>query len=287
MSAEPVSMSTTSGEDFDIDLRAARDAMDDGEALLLNLDGFEGPLHVLLELARGQKVDLREISILQLARQYLDFIEHAQDLRVELAADYLVMASWLAWLKSRLLLPKKPGEEEPEAQDIAAHLAFRLQRLEAMRAAADSLFTRDILGETVFARGAPEGVRRRTTPVWEADLYDLLKSYGDRRSIAARSHVRFTPPNILTLDDARTRLEQAVRGHREWTPLARLLPPPAALGPTPPPRRSVRASGFSASLELVKEGKAHLKQAAHFAPLWVRECAPAGTSAGEEDHGRS
>ena len=260
--------------DFDIDLRAARDAVEDGEALVLDLDGFEGPLHVLLELARGQKVDLREISILQLARQYLDFIDQARDLRVELAADYLVMASWLAWLKSRLLLPQKQGEEEIPAGDLAAALAFRLQRLGAMRNAADQLFDRDLLGESVFARGAPEGVRRRTTPIWDANLYDLLKAYGDRRSITARAHVRFTAPNVLALEDARARLEAAIRGQAEWRPLATVLPPPAALGPTPPPRRSVRASGFSASLELVKEGKAQLRQAALFAPLWVRGASP-------------
>lgn len=272
----------SAADDFDIDLRAAKDADEDGEALVLDLDGFEGPLHILLELARGQKVDLREISILQLARQYLDFIDKARDLRVELAADYLVMASWLAWLKSRLLLPEKQKEDEPQAEDIAAHLAFRLQRLEAMRAAADQLFGRDQLGQEVFGRGAPEGVRRRTTPVWEADLYDLLKAYGERRSITARSHVRFVAPNILSLDDARVRLATAIKGHAEWRPLSNLLPHANTLGPTPPPRRSVRASGFSASLELVKEGKAQIRQAAHFAPLWVRERAAEG---GDNDRG--
>lgn len=272
---------TPAANDFDIDLRAARDAAEDGEALVLDLDGFEGPLHVLLELARNQKVDLREISILQLARQYLDFIDHARDLRVELAADYLVMASWLAWLKSRLLLPQKQGEEEMPATEVAAHLAFRLQRLGAMRNAAEALFGRDLLGETVFPRGAPEGVRRRTTPIWDANLYDLLKSYGERRSITARAHVRFKAPNVLPLEDARVRLESAIKGHPEWRPLSHVLPPPAALGPTPPPRRSVRASGFSASLELVKEGKAQLRQAALFTPLWVRD-AQAGGAAPQE-----
>ena len=262
---------TEAANDFDIDLRAARDAVEDGEALVLDLDGFEGPMHVLLELARNQKVDLREISILQLARQYLDFIDRARDLKVELAADYLVMASWLAWLKSRLLLPQKPGEEEVPASDMAAALAFRLQRLGAMRNAAESLFARDLLGETVFPRGAPEGVRRRTTPIWDANLYDLLKAYGERRSLTARSKVRFTPPNVLTLDDARERLEVAIKGHAEWRPLANVLPPPAALGPT---------SVFSASLELVKEGKAQLRQAALFAPLWVRDARAGGVLAG-------
>lgn len=261
----------SAANDFEIDLRAAKDAASEGDALVLDLDGFEGPLHILLELARSQKVDLREISILQLARQYLNFIDRARDLRIELAADYLVMASWLAWLKSRLLLPQPEDEDEPQAEEMAALLAFRLQRLEAMRAAADQLFDRDLLGEAVFPRGAPEGVRRRTTSIWEADLYDLLKAYGERRSITARSRVRLPKPNVLNLDDARVRLEAALRGHREWRPLGHLLPTAAQLGPAPPPRRSVRASGLSASLELVKEGKAHLRQAAHFAPLWVRD----------------
>jgi len=262
-------------EDLDFDLRAARDAAPD-DALVVDVDGYEGPLHVLLDMARAQKVDLRHVSILQLAEQYLGFIARARALRIELAADYLVMAAWLAWLKSRLLLPR--AETEPEqaedAEAAAKALAFRLQRLEAMRNAVDTLFRGERLGRDVFPRGAPEGLRRRTTPVWQADLYDLLKAYGERRSIVARSSVRFDPPPVLPLEEARERLQARLPEAEDWRTLESLLPPPAALGAAPPPKKSISASGFAASLELVKEGLAELRQAETFAPLWLRRAKP-------------
>lgn len=263
-------MSQASGE-LDFDLRDARDAEPE-ESLIVDTGGFEGPLHVLLELARKQKVDLRQVSILELSEQYLGFITEARKMRIELAADYLVMAAWLAWLKSRLLLPQldSEAEEEGDPEELAKTLAFRLQRLEAMRNAAESLFRGDQLGQDVFPRGKPEGLRRRTAPIWEADLYDLLKAYGERRSIVAKSTVRFEPPKILPLDEARTRLKSRLGEAVDWRQLSELLPPRASLGAAPPPQKSVNASGFAASLELVKEGRAELRQVESFAPLWLR-----------------
>ena len=170
-------------DDFQEDLQfeAADDAADVGEGLLVDIDGYEGPLHLLLELARKQKVDLARISILALAEQYIAFIKAVENLRIELAADYLVMASWLAYLKSRLILPKEGTEELlPEEDELAAHLAFRLQRLEAMRRAADGLFRLPITGIAVQLRGMPEGLRSRTTPLYEAELFDILKAYGGK-----------------------------------------------------------------------------------------------------------
>ncbi|HHI88607.1 MAG TPA: segregation/condensation protein A, partial [Hellea balneolensis] len=152
-----------------LDFEAVKDAAEEGTALILDIDGFEGPLHLLLELARMQKVDLTRISILELADQYVTFIKTARDLRIELAADYLVMASWLAYLKSRLILPREEAQEQlPEAEEMAAHLAFRLQRLEAMRLAADGLFKLKQVGQNVFVRGMPEGLRSRTSPLYQA-----------------------------------------------------------------------------------------------------------------------
>jgi len=270
-------------EDLDFDLRAAKDKEPD-EALVLDLDGYEGPLHVLLEMSRSQKVDLRQISILQLAEQYLNFIAHARVLRIELAADYLVMAAWLAWLKSRLILPKPETAEDEEGDPEAAAkaLAFRLQRLEAMRNAVDTLFRNDQLGVDVFARGNPEGLRRKTTPIWQAALYDILKAYGARRSIVAKSTVRFETPPVMALEDARDRLTRRLPEADDWRTLDSLLPPESALGAKPPPKKSISASGFAASLELVKEGVAELRQSDVFAPLWLRRSQPRDTA--KDDH---
>ncbi|WP_029355282.1 ScpA family protein [Bosea sp. 117] len=239
-------------------------------ALVVDVDGFEGPLDLLLALARTQKVDLSRISILELAEQYLHFIEEARRIRLELAADYLVMAAWLAFLKSRLLLPEPPKEEGPSAADLAADLAERLRRLERIRAAAAHLATRDRLGHVIFARGAPEPLSVTTRPVYEATLYDLLAAYGAQRQRVALSQVRFAPRNVLSLADARERLERLIGrlpADGDWARLDGFLLNWMA---DPKMRATALASGFSASLEMVREGLIDVQQEAAFAPIWVR-----------------
>ena len=264
-------------DDFqdDLNFEAADDAADVGEGLLLDIDGYEGPLHLLLELARKQKVDLARISILALAEQYLAFIKAAENLRIELAADYLVMASWLAYLKSRLILPKEGTEEQlPEEDELAAHLAFRLQRLEAMRRAADGLFRLPITGIAVHVRGMPEGLRSRTTPLYEAELYDVLKAYGESRSKATIRNHKLPTPNVLSLDEARVRLRRAlaavgVTDSESWTSFDALLPSADELKEGLP-NVSVKASSLLAGLELTKEGQMEIRQTGTFAPIYVR-----------------
>ncbi|MCS0495885.1 segregation/condensation protein A [Ancylobacter sp. MQZ15Z-1] len=239
-------------------------------SLVVDVDGFEGPLDLLLALARTQKVDLARISILELAEQYLVFIEEARRIRLELAADYLVMAAWLAYLKSRLLLPEPPREEGPSAADLAADLTERLRRLERIRGAAAHLATRDRIGHEVFGRGAPEPLRSEGTPVYEATLYDLLSAYGAQRQKMALSRVRFAPRNVIPLADARERLERligrlALGG--EWARLDGFLLNWMA---DPKMRATALASGFSASLEMVREGLIDVQQEAPFAPIWIR-----------------
>lgn len=262
-----------SAQDFeeDFEFEAARRASTDGAALVVDVDGFEGPLHVLLDMARSQKVDMRQISILQLAEQYLAFIARIRELRIELAADYLVMAAWLAWLKSRLLLPRPvKADDEPSGAEMAAHLAFRLRRLHAMRLAAKMLMGRDRSGINSFARGAPEGVRRITAPVYEASIYDLLKAYAVRRSRVARAHLVMKAPLVYAVEEARARLERVLGRIREWTALDALLPEKLTEDAEQPPRVSVLASSLMASLEMTREGLAELRQAGAFAPLYVR-----------------
>ena len=263
-------------DDFQEDLKfeAVDDAAEEGQALILDIDGYEGPLHLLLELARMQKVDLARLSILELADQYVDFIKQAQNLRIELAADYLVMASWLAYLKSRLILPSLEGEELlPEAEEMAAHLAFRLQRLEAMRMASDGLFKLHITGQSVFVRGAPEGLRSRTSPLYQAEIFDLIKAYGEIRSQSIMRNHKLPKPLVLALDEARKRLARAMgltTGMRDdWVVLEDLLPSPDEFE-RPLPMRSIRASSLLAGLELAKEGKLELKQTKAFAPIYLR-----------------
>lgn len=202
-------------DDFqeDLSFEAADDAADDGKGLVLDIDGYEGPLHLLLELARKQKVDLARISILELAEQYIAFIKNAQNLRIELAADYLVMASWLAYLKSRLILPREGGEEQlPEEDELAAHLAFRLQRLDAMRFAAKGLFRLPQTGQVIFKRGMPEGLRSRTTPLYGAEIFDILQAYGNSRARVAIQNHKVPKPLVLSLEGARLRLKRALGG---------------------------------------------------------------------------
>jgi len=261
-------------DEFEEDIRFAAAEEVDGatQILSVDIDGYEGPLHVLLELSRTQKVDLRNISILQLAEQYLSFIRHIQELRIELAADYLVMAAWLTYLKSRLILPKPVTEiDGPNADDLAGILAFRLQRLSAMRAASAALLARDRTGMHVLLRGQPEGVRRIHSPIFEASIYDLLSAYATRRATMARSTVMVKKPVLLALEEARQRLEKVLGRMSDWLSLDQII---TEFGITndgiTPPRASMLASSLVASLELAKEGRAEIRQTQAFAPLYVR-----------------
>ncbi len=245
--------------------------LDDG--LVLDLDGFEGPIDLLLTLARAQKVDLARISILQLADQYLDYVRRAHSRRLELAADYLVTAAWLAWMKSRLLLPDdKADDGEPGAAELAEALAFRLRRLEAMRKAAGRLMARDLLGRDVFARGAAEGIEVVTRPVFAITLNDLIAAYAaPARRRARRQAFRVAPSRLLGLADAVRRLSAMLGMAVEWTTLVRFLPG----GEGDPLRaRSELASTFAASLELAREGRVEMRQAAPFGPILLRRREP-------------
>lgn len=258
----------------DLNFEAADNAADEGESLILDIDGYEGPLHLLLELSRQQKVDLARISILELAEQYIAFIKNAQDLRIELAADYLVMAAWLAYLKSRLILPRdNPEDEMPEEDELAAHLAFRLQRLEAMRRAADGLMRLPQMGLTLHKRGAPEGLRSRTSPLWEASLFDILQAYGQSRSKAEFRNHKIPRPQVMSLDDARSRLRRAlsdlIGNDADWTALDALLPAQTDIE-TGIPGESVKASSLVAGLELAKLGEMEMRQTGSFTPIYVR-----------------
>ena len=241
----------------------------DEAALVIDVDGFEGPLDLLLALARTQKVDLTRISILALAEQYLTYVEKARSLRLELAADYLVMAAWLAYLKSRLLLPQASDGEEPTGEELAAALAFRLRRLEAMREAASRLANRDRLGRDVFARAAPEPVEVVKRGAFTASLYDLLTAYATMRQnhVAARSHL-VRVRDVWSLEEARSALTRMIGRMAEWTPMEVLFSPYLQ---TPAMRRSVTASAFGASLEMVREGRIELRQTEHFQPLYLRD----------------
>jgi segregation and condensation protein A len=239
---------------------------DDAERLMLVLDGFEGPLDMLLGLARDQKVDLARLSILDLADQYLAFVESARAVRLELAADYLVMAAWLAYLKSRLLLPE-PDELEPSGEELAASLAFQLQRLEAIQGVAERLMARPCLGRDVFARGAPEAIAIDRTSVFQVTLYDLLKAYGDHKRRTDGAVLRIEAERLYSIEDALERLSGLIGAMPEWSVLAAFLPegPKGSLH-----ARSALAAHFAASLELVKAGRVELRQDEPFAPLWLR-----------------
>jgi segregation and condensation protein A len=237
--------------------------------LLVDVNGFEGPLDLLLELARRQKVDLAKISILALAEQYLQFIEEVRKLRIELAADYLVMAAWLAYLKSKLLLPDAKEEEDGlSGEELAAQLAFRLQRLEAMREAASRLINRNRLGRDFFVRGMPEPVVVEKTQRFEATLYDLLTAYAAQRQRQSVSHVTIARRQVWSLAEAREILTRLVGKLKDWTPLDHFL---LQYSPNPEMRTSVLASSFAASLELVREGKLVMRQEAAYQPLYLKE----------------
>ena len=241
--------------------------------LIVDVGGFEGPLDLLLELARHHKVDLKQISILALAEQYLVFIDQARRLQLELAADYLVMAAWLAYLKSRLLIPAPPGSEETEPEDMAARLAFRLQRLQAMRDASAKLMSRSVLGRDVFARGAPEPLIHDTRREYGDNLIDLLKAYAERRQRKMRRQTYTVKRHpTWSIKEARNALERMVGVMNDWAALDTWL---AEYLAEPGMRRSVTASSFTASLELAREGLLDLRQDGPFKPIYLRRKATA------------
>ncbi|MCB1681809.1 MAG: segregation/condensation protein A [Alphaproteobacteria bacterium] len=246
---------------------------DEVDTLLLNIDGYEGPIDILLELARKQKVDLAKISILQLVRQYLVFIERAKALNLELAAEYLVMAAWLTYLKSRLYLPRDANSEEPSAEEMAGALQFQLQRLEAMQKCAEQLFTLPKLGQEVFARGMPEGVRTEVKTSWEVNLYDLLKAYGEIRARQENQTYDLPTFQLMSSDDALARLTRMLgnlpmSGHQSvWATLQSFLPEDLQDSLY---KRSVLASTFTAGLELAKQGRLEIRQEGLFRPIYVR-----------------
>ncbi|MCK0166093.1 segregation/condensation protein A [Jannaschia sp. S6380] len=249
----------------------ARDDVADriaAEALIVDVEGFEGPLDLLLSLARTQKVDLRTISVLHLARQYLTFVERARALRIELAADYLVMAAWLAFLKSRLLLPPDPDEEGPSAEDLAAHLAFQLERLEAMRKAAARLMARDQLGRDIFARGEPQSRERTRKVVWTATLLDLMQAYARTRTRDNFRPFVMDRDGVWTMEEALERLRPILGHVPDWIDLMSFLP--EGWRSDPARRRSATASTFAATLELAKNGGLEVRQDDMFGPIRVR-----------------
>jgi segregation and condensation protein A len=240
----------------------------DEPALVVDVEGFEGPLDLLLMLARQQKVDLAKISILALADQYLSFIEEARRLRLELAADYLVMAAWLAYLKSRLLLPETQSAEGQSAEDMANALALRLKRLEAIRDVAEKLFQRSQLDRDVFRRGQPEPIAHIKHPQWSATIYDLLSAYARQRQQTALAHVRFAKRAVWSLAEARETLERLIGEAADWTPIDAYL---IKYVVEPSMAATVFASSFASALELVREGIADIHQQQPFAPLYVRK----------------
>lgn len=260
--------------DLPLDVAVTPEGEHEADSLLLNLDGFEGPIDVLLEMARNQKVDLREISILQLARQYLDFIERAKDLRLDLAAEYLVMAAWLAYLKSRLLLPREKDDQEgPSGEAMAEALAFQLRRLESMRDAVKKLMNRPQLGVNIFGRGMPEGLHVRYNATYQVSLYDILGAYGDIRRRAEASTYELPTFNVMTMEEAVDRMRKMLGNlpmsgpQSVWTTLQSFMPENIQ---DPLLRRSSLASTFTAGLELAKQGKVEIRQDGTFRPIYIR-----------------
>ena len=240
---------------------------------MVDVEGFEGPLDLMLSLPHANTLDLTKISMLALARQYLEFIAVLRQLRLEVAADYLVMAAWLVYLKSRLLLPEDQDDEEPSGEELAVLLAFRLQRLEAMRDAAAQLMTRKRLGRDFFARGMPEGIRQVRTSEYEANVYDLLKAYAEGRQRTGVRSIQFSKRDVWSIKDAGARLETMLGASLDWVPMQTLL---AQYLDDAEIRSTAIASSFGATLELAREGEIELKQAKAFAPLYLRRRPPAG-----------
>ncbi|XDA99563.1 ScpA family protein [Sulfitobacter sp. LCG007] len=242
------------------------------EALIVDVDGFEGPLDLLLTLSRTQKVDLRRISVLALAQQYLSFVEKAKSLRIELAADYLVMAAWLAFLKSRLLLPPDPAEEGPSGEELAAHLAFQLERLQAMRDMAARLMARDRLGRDFFARGQTQDMTSLRKITWTASLLDLMQGYARIRTRDEFRPFVMDREHVYTMEQALERMRGLIGFAGDWTDIASYLP--EGWESDPLRRRSATAATFAASLELVKEGHLEIRQGETFAPIHIRRKDP-------------
>ena len=262
-------------DDHIVGLEAQQDSFEDieaciaAEALVVDVDGFEGPLDLLLTLSRTQKVDLRRISILELAEQYLGFVNEAKRLRIELAADYLVMAAWLAFLKSRLLLPADPSDDGPSGEELAAHLAFQLERLEAMRRSAAKLMARDQLGRDFFARGQIEDVTKKRTVKYSATILDLMQSYARIKTRDDFEPLHLKRQAVFTMEQALERMKGLIGHAIEWGDLSQYLPEAWRLDPKK--RRSATASTFAASLELVKAGSLEIKQAENFGPILLRK----------------
>jgi segregation and condensation protein A len=252
-----------------------------GASFVVDLEGFEGPIDVLLSLARNQKLDITQMSMVDLAEQYLGFVAEARRKNLELAADYLVMAAWLAYMKSRLLLPEMDGEDEPSGEEMAAALAFQLKRLQAMQDAGVKLMARSKLGLDFFGRGEPEIFRRTFNTIYEASLFDLLKAYGDqqrRKESGGALHIE--PFEIFTVEDALQRLRRLLGPIPEWKSLWTFLPDDMRDGLM---LRSAVASTFSASLEMAKEGKLKLQQSGTFGPIHIRSSKPSGQPANDDD----
>jgi len=260
-------MVDTIADDWGEDRLAPADRMA-AEALIVDVDGFEGPLDLLLTLSRTQKVDLRRISVLQLAEQYLGFVQKAQSLRIELAADYLVMAAWLAFLKSRLLLPPEPGEDGPSAEDLAAHLAYQLERLQAMREAAARLMARDQLGRDIFARGRPETISHTRAVTYEATLLDLMRAYARIRTKDEFRPFVMDRDHVFTMEQALERMRGLIGYVGEWSDLTSFLPEGWEVNPMR--RRSATAAHFAAILEMAKRGQVDVRQGEIFAPIQIR-----------------
>jgi len=254
----------------------AEAASDDTGALIIDVDGFEGPLDLLLELARHHKIDLKQISILKLAEQYLEFIEKARKLQLELAADYLVMAAWLAYLKSRLLLPEPATPDGPSAEEMATALANRLRRLEAIREASNRLMNRPQLQRDIFPRGDPESIAEIKHPKFTATLFDLLTAYAAQRQQRVLATVHLARRTVWSLSEARASLERLVGMAEDWSRLDEYL---LNYVVDPSQKATVFASSFAAALELVREGEVELHQKEAFAPLYFRKRPPQASDA--------
>ncbi len=257
------------GEPFDAPVRGfAGEDGPDIDALVVNLDGYEGPLDVLLDLARHQRVDIRKISMVALVDQYLAFIRAAKMRDLELAADYLVMAAWLAYLKTRLLLPSGEDDEELTGDEMAARLAFQLRRLEAMRNAVEALQARPQFGIDFLGRGAPEGVRIARTPDWQDGLYDLLRAYTTQRIATVDRDYHYDPPQVYSIEQARLRIERILGSIPEWIELGGLM----RFKEVDAPAASVLASAFSAALDFAKDGRLDIRQLGPFETIYVKAC---------------
>lgn len=272
MPSEPTLDDWAEGPDrFDTERLAPADRMV-AEALIVDVEGFEGPLDLLLTLSRTQKVDLRRISVLQLSEQYLTFVQKAQALRIELAADYLVMAAWLAFLKSRLLLPPEPGDDGPSAEELALHLAYQLERLQAMREAAARLMARDQLGRDFFARGLPEDITRLRKVEYSATLLDLMRAYARIRTKDEFRPFVMDRDHVFTMEQALERMRGMIGYAGEWSDLTSFLP--EGWDKNPMRKRSSTAAHFAAILEMAKRGQLELRQGETFAPIQIRRKDP-------------